>query len=123
MNFAEKWLRYLDDKGRMIQSLALIGSRTEKTPYTEISVGGDEVKQRYPVGDRMEIPEYIRFDSIKVKRVEVTTDGPLKFIIDSKKNIEVVHMEMLSDEEKTTMERDANQLEYKITKFEQSDVL
>jgi len=82
MSFANKWLRYLESQQeKIIYDLKIEGNRTERMHSTDISIGGEKVKQTIRHEKCMEIPDKIKINPIDVRSVEIKTSEGLTFYI------------------------------------------
>jgi hypothetical protein len=127
MSFAERWVRYLEEKG-MIIDLFLIGDVPKDTLYTKIYTEDGKIYQQLEHWDGMRIPDEIKITPIAVREVEVRT-GRYNFHIEKEENGEV-SMEIryvsatedLTHKEEKEMINKAKKLGYRVKALEITDV-
>ena len=97
MSFANPWMEKLEKDGRIINSIIVNADRPEKMPKMQIFIsdGGYGVKQIYHGFHQFKdlvgsIPDEIKIDPLKIKIVELNTDGGYKFVIHESKKMSIL---------------------------------
>jgi hypothetical protein len=122
MSFAERWLRYLEEKGIPISSLFLIGDRPSEIPYTKIEINNN-VEQFLPYNINMKISDEIKITPVPVKGVKIHTNDYI-FDIDKDMSMKIVCIKNANDigvGEKEEIINKARELGYKVKSFEIAD--
>lgn len=119
MSFAGRWLRYLENQSRTIDSLEIRGKVPEDTPTTTVvsDFGTKRIKQVLAYNKGMRIPNKASVKSVNVNEVVIGTNEGFTYIVGNDRTIVVNHMKSLSNKEKKAMEKEAESCGYHIDAF------